>query len=237
MSYSLQAFKLLFGLLALTLILRLLGKHTIAQLTPYDLVYIIVLGGVLDSTFYDDEIRIIPFLFSILIWSLSIYGIEFLVSRYNIFRVFFRGTPDHIIENGKLNIKLFNKNNLEMEQLRIILRQNGIFSLREVKDVYLEPDGSFSINKYVNYQPIVHSSLNIKSNENYPNLLLIDQGKIEMEALKFINKSVIWLSDEIKKLGIDDISNILYCEWSENDGFYYKTKIDVKEYEEKQFAN
>lgn len=73
MSYGFQALKLIIGLLVLTLTLRLLGKHTIAQITPYDLVYIIVFGGILDSTFYDDKIAIMPFVFSTIIWSLSIY--------------------------------------------------------------------------------------------------------------------------------------------------------------------
>lgn len=227
MSYGLQALKLIIGLLTLTLLLRVLGKHSLSQLTPYDVVYLIVFGGILDSTFYDDEIGIGSFIFSVGIWSLSIYIIEFSVRKNSIFRVFFRGTPDHIVEDGKLNMKLFYKNNLEMEQLRIILRKNGIFSLREVKDIYLEPDGSFSINKYSHYQPITNSALNTDRSEDQLNVLLIDDGKIELSALKYIGKSKKWLLEEIKKLGIEDISNILYCEWSNKEGFYYKTKAEI----------
>lgn len=237
MSYGLQAFKLIAGLLILTLTLRLLGKQTIAQITPYDLVYIIVFGGILDSTFYDDEIGMMPLIFSVLVWSITIYGIEFLVRRFRIFRVFFRGTPDHIISDGNLNIQLFNKNNMEMEQLRFILRQEGIFSLKEVKDVYLEPDGSFSIIKYADYQPVVNSTLDIEVQEEHLTLLLIDQGKIEKPALKQIEKSEEWLKGELKNLGVYDISEILYCEWSESNGFYYKVKPDFTRQKEQEFVN
>ena len=55
MNYYLQAFKLVVGLLTLTLALRALGKHSLSQMTPYDVVYLIVFGGILDSTFFDDE--------------------------------------------------------------------------------------------------------------------------------------------------------------------------------------
>ena len=237
MSYGLQAFKLIAGLLILTLTLRLLGKQTIAQITPYDLVYIIVFGGILDSTFYDDEIGMMPFIFSVLVWSITIYGIEFLVRKFRIFRVFFRGTPDHIISDGNLNIKLFNKNNMEMEQLRFILRQEGIFSLKEVKDVYLEPDGSFSIIKYADYQPVVNSALDIEVQEEHLPILLIDQGKIEKPALKQIEKSEEWLKGELKNLGVYDISEILYCEWSESGGFYFKLKSDFTRQKEEEFVN
>ena len=85
MNYGLQASKLIIGLLTLTILLRVLGKHSLSQLTPYDVVYLIVFGGILDSTFYDDEIGILAFIFSVSIWSLSIYSIEFLVRKNSIF--------------------------------------------------------------------------------------------------------------------------------------------------------
>ena len=45
MSYGLQALKLIIGILTLTLTLRILGKLSFSQLTPYDVVYLIVFGG------------------------------------------------------------------------------------------------------------------------------------------------------------------------------------------------
>ena len=237
MSYGLQFLKLIIGLLVLTFTLRLLGKSTIAQLTPYDLVYIIVFGGIIDSTFYDDNIGIIPFMFSALVWTLSIYIIESLVRKSRGLRVFFRGAPDRIIENGKLNMKLFKKNNLEMEQLRIILRQKGIFSLKEVKDIYLEPDGTFSVNQYMNYKPTTNRDFNIEKEEEAHNILLIDEGKIETRALSYIDKTAEWLLDEMLKLGIKDVSEISYCEWSEKAGFYYKSKEDLINKEINGFTN
>ncbi|WP_353106574.1 DUF421 domain-containing protein [Acetoanaerobium noterae] len=226
MDYGLQALKLVLGLLILTLTLRLLGKQNMAQMTPYDLVYIIVFGGILDSIFYDDKIGIFPFIFSALVWSISIYVIETLVKKFHIFRVFFRGTPDHIVETGKINLKLFDKNNLEFEQLRIVLREKGIFSLREVKDIYLEPDGQFSIIKYSNHKLEPTSSINLEKAEVTPNFLLIDEGEIELSVLKYIGKSEEWLKNEMNILGINDITTVVYCEWSDTNGFYYKTYND-----------
>lgn len=227
MSYGYQALKLIIGLIVLTLTLRILGKQNMAQMTPYDVVYIIVFGGILDSTFYDDGIDIKAFIFSTVVWSLSIYIIEFLVRESETLRMFFRGKPDQIMENGKLNMKLFNKNNIDFEELRMILRQKGIFSLKEVKDVFIETDGNFSVIKYMDYQEIVNSALNLKVQESYPNILLIDEGEIEIRSLKSIEKSKQWLVDEMKALGINDISKVLYCEWSEIDGFYYKLKGEI----------
>ena len=227
MSYGLQALKLIVGLLTLILTLRVLGKLSFSQLTPYDVVYLIVFGGILDSTFFDDEIGIAPFLFSVFIWSVSIYMIEFLARKNAKFRWLFRGSSDPIMENGKLNMTSFKKNNLEMELLRSSIRKHGIFSLKEVKDIYLETDGSFSINKYAAYQPVVNSTLNLKPNEVSPNLLLVDTGKIESEVVESIGKSDEWVVKELKRIGITDLSDVIYCEWSQEEGFYIKTKTDV----------
>lgn len=227
MNYWLQALKLIIGLLFLTTVLRGLGRQNLSQLTPYDIVYIIVLGGVLDGTFYDDDIGLLPFIFSAIVWTISIYIIEISVKRYDFLRIFFRGKPEHILKNGKLNMHIIEKNNLEMEQIRMLLRKDGIFSLEEVKDIYLEIDGTLSLIKYKDYQGVTNSNLGIKLEEDYPNILLIDDGKIEIEALKYINKTTDWLKGEMDRLGIYDISNIIYCEWSQRKGFYYKTKDDV----------
>lgn len=227
MNYYLQAAKLILGLLFLTTLLRLLGKQNMSQLTPYDVVYLIVFGGVLDSTFYDDDIGLLPFIFSIVVWSISIYIIETLVSRYELLRFFFRGKPEHIVVDGKINVKLLEKNNIEMEQVRMLLRKSGIFSLEEVKDIYLEVDGSFSIIQYKDYQPITKKDLKIKEDEQSPNILLIDDGEIEYEALKYIRKTESWLKKELQKLGVFNLSDIFYCHWSKENGFYYKTHSDL----------
>ena len=223
MNYWLQALKLIIGLLFLTSILRVLGKQNLSQLTPYDVVYLIVFGGILDSTFYDDEIGIFPFIFSVIIWTICIYIIEMLVKRFDILRMFFRGKPECIFSHGEFNMYLVNKNKLEMEQIRMLLRKHSIFSLKGIKDIYLEIDGTLSVIKYKDYQQPVNSDLNIRLEEDCLNVLLIDNGKFEPEALKYINRSEQWLKAEMEKLGIYDISGIVYCEWSSKEGFYYKT--------------
>jgi uncharacterized membrane protein YcaP (DUF421 family) len=46
-----------------------------------------------------------------------------------------------LIHNGKLHMEELRNNHLEMEQLRTMLRLEGIFSWREIKDLYSETSG------------------------------------------------------------------------------------------------
>ena len=73
--------------------------------------------------------------------------------------------------------------------------------------------------------------------EDYPNTLLIDTGKVETEALKSIDKSLEWLQNELNALGCSDFTNIIYCEWSEQEGFYIKTKSDLVSNDERVITN
>lgn len=46
-----------------------------------------------------------------------------------------------IVQGGKINLKEFRRNGLEMEQFRTMLRENGIFSMFEVDEVRFETNG------------------------------------------------------------------------------------------------
>lgn len=52
------ALKLLLGSTVIFIILRLIGKKTAAELTPFDLIFFLVLGRVLEGSLYDPNVSI-----------------------------------------------------------------------------------------------------------------------------------------------------------------------------------
>ncbi|WP_232319218.1 YetF domain-containing protein [Sporosarcina ureae] len=213
--------------MALLIVIRLLGKKHLSQMTPYDVVYLLVFGGILEESLYDEKISILLFLFSVVVWAITIYAIEKLVTLSNPLRIFIKGETDKLIHDGKINKKLMDKNQLEMEQLRTMLRMQGIFSLREVRDLFIEPGGNISVNQYAKYKTLTVQDINLENREEEPSVLLIDEGQIEKEVLDFIGKTEAWLYAEMERLGHVHLQNILYCEWSKTEGFFIKTYADV----------
>jgi uncharacterized membrane protein YcaP (DUF421 family) len=134
-----------------------------------------------------------------------------------------KGEPDKIIANGKLNKNLIDKNQLEMEQLRTMLRINGIFSLKEVRDLYIEPGGEITINRYAKYKPVTNEDMKLKIDEEEPTILIVDEGQVKEDALDAIGKSEQWLRSELDQLGYGNLKELLYCEWSSTEGFFIKT--------------
>lgn len=207
------ALKLLIGLIGLLIVVRVLGHKSLSNVTPFDLVYTLVLGGILEEAIYEDRVDIVQILFALTVWGTLIYIIESVVQRTEKLNHFIKGKPAVLVIDGRLNLKAFERHHVEMEQLRSMLRQQECFSLKQAKYVVLEPGGNASIMK----------------DQDAPDVftyLVVDEGKIEENTLRTIGHDEGWLHEELRKAGHDDIAKIVYAEWSEEEGFYVKTYDD-----------
>ncbi|SIT66196.1 DUF421 domain-containing protein [Edaphobacillus lindanitolerans] len=227
MDYLTNALKLIVALIALLVIVRLLGRKELAEMTPFDIVYLLLFGGIVEETLFDSKISVWNLLFTLAVWASLIFLIEKVAQRSDKGRVILMGRPVYLIRDGKLDTEAFKSNALEMEQLRIMLRQSGIFSLREVKDLFIETNGAFSINTFAKYKPATVGDLGLIEKEEEPSVLLIDRGTVKREMLRTIGKKEEWLLDSMADLGYGGVQDILYCEWSKSDGFYVRTYEDT----------
>jgi uncharacterized membrane protein YcaP (DUF421 family) len=229
MMYIEIALKLLFGLIALLLVTRLLGKKEMSQLTPFDFIYSIVLGGILEESIYDDQVSPLHIWYAVALWGIMLFIIERLSKKYDKIRVFLKGETSILIQNGEFNVKELEANHLEMEQLRTMLREHGVFSLREVRDLYLEPGGSISLKKYAKFESVTPQMLQLETADESLNFLFVDEGEINEEILKYVGKSKEWLYEELRNEGYSSVQDILYAEWSETSGFFIKAYADNKD--------
>lgn len=74
----------------------------------------------------------------------SYVGIEFMTLKNKSTRSLLLGNPNIIIRDGVMDRKLLTKNKLDVNQVLSILRQNNVFSVREVKYGILEANGQIS---------------------------------------------------------------------------------------------
>ncbi|MEK4947326.1 DUF421 domain-containing protein [Carnobacterium sp. FSL W8-0810] len=204
------ASKLVVGLIGLLLVTRLLGKKTLSEITPFDLIYTLVLGGILEESLYDDKINILHFLFAVALWGIMIYFLESVVQKKDKINTFIKGTPSVLIYDGELNLLEIKNNHIEMEQLRSMLRSQNCFSLRTVKYAVLEIGGSISV-------------MNKSEEDEEFSYLLVDESVIEIKTLQSIGKDKKWLIENLKEEGYQNLEEIVYAEWSSKQGLYVKT--------------
>lgn len=193
-----------------------------AQLTPFDFIYSIVLGGLLAQIIFNEKVTIWLGLFAVSLWGALLYVIEILSQRFDNVRLLLKGEASIIIQDGEVNIKEWKRNHLEMEQIRTILRQEGIFSFREVQDLYIEPGGKFSVKKYKKYDHVTPEMLDIQPKKESLTFMLVDDGTINSHILEDCGKTKEWLLEQLRQENYPNVKDVLYAEWSETDGFFVK---------------
>lgn len=221
---SLLTIKVVVGFVTLFFIVILTGKTSIYQLTPFHLVFMLLLGGLLDNTIYEDRLGVIPFLYAVGLWTFLMLSVEFLTLKMKSTRSLLVGKPAIIIRDGIIDRETAKKNKLDINQILSLLRQNNIFSVREVKYGIVEPNGQLSTLLKSKYQKPNKQDLNLpESLVDLPTSIIID-GEVLLENLKELGFDQQWLENELKTNGFNDKTKIFYADWRDNEGIHISPK-------------
>ncbi|WRP08057.1 DUF421 domain-containing protein [Rossellomorea aquimaris] len=179
--------------------MRLMGKSTIVQMTPYDLVAIIIVGTMASEP-----------LISTKFWP-TIAALIILVALHVLFSFltlsqwgnrFFLGEPTLLIKNGEILEDNLEKSKISLIQLTSILRSQGYPKISDVDYAMLEPIGEVSIIPKVENTPVTVQHLNLKiDDEGLPISVIVD-GKIQTRNLKLLGKSTEWLETQLTNSGL-----------------------------------
>ncbi|KHF38866.1 DUF421 domain-containing protein [Halalkalibacter okhensis] len=220
MSLTLELFVGFFALLVMT---KVLGKNQITQLTPFDFISALVLGELVGNAIYDKDIGLHYVLYAVAVWGTLIYTIEMITQKMRKSRPWLEGTPSLIISKGKIQYEELKKNKLDLDQLLHLLRDKGVFSVREVEYGILETNGAVNV---LRKQPLdfpINRDLQIPAKPVHLPVLLILDGEVNEEGLSHINKEKSWLIDELLHRGIAGPSAVFFAEWQKGEGFEIQT--------------
>lgn len=216
--------KVVVGFAVLFFIVILTGKTSINQLTPYHLVFVLVLGDLLGNTLYDDKVEIYHFLYAVGLWTLCMLVIEFITQKKKSTRSLFEGNPSILIRDGMLDREMLSKNKLDINEVASLLRQNNVFSVREVKYGILEPNGNISVLLKSKYENPNRQDLNLPGNPvDLPVSLIID-GEILRDNLQEIGFDKKWLIKELQANGYHDEKGIFFADWRDSEGIHISPK-------------
>ncbi|WP_411842003.1 DUF421 domain-containing protein [Salinicoccus sp. HZC-1] len=221
------AVKLTTGLIGVMIVLRILGKKEMAQITPLDFVYALILGSVIEEALYETTMPFYEMLFALAYWALLIFLVEKFALKNERFRRLSKGAPDLLINDGNLDTKVMEKNNMDVDEVRQLLRLQGVFSLRNVRYAILENSGRLSVMQYSADEPISRGEMKDDFAENELSYLLVDGGEIEYNSLKNAGYDEEWLKRKIKEETDAEIEDIYFVEWNENKGLFIQEKQKI----------
>lgn len=229
-------YETVFGILALFILTKLLGKTQISQLTAFDFIAAVVLGELVGNALFDKKTGILDIGYVILLWGLILYAIELITQKFKGSRFLLEGKPALVIHKGDIIYEELRKNKIDINEIQHLLRMKDIFAIQEVEYAVLETDGTLSALKKAAYQTPNKKDLNVAPTEPQMAMTLINDGEMILDNLAEANVTEEWLLDEIRRQGFPKLSEIFYAEWMEGKKLFIQgyVKIKHKDYVKKQ---
>lgn len=201
MELLIVSFRTLLFYILILIVIRVMGKREIGQLSVQDMVVNILIAELVAISIenYKDStwLTIIPIIILSVLELVSAY----VTIKSNKVRSLIEGKPSLIINRGIINYKEMIRQRYSLDDLLCELRQKNIKNLKDVEYAILENNGKLSIFKY--------NFLCLNSSNPFP---LILDGIVQKDTLDYIDKNEEWLNEYLleNNLNKEDVFYAFY---------------------------
>jgi len=138
---------------------RLSGKREVGQMTPFDLVLLLLISNSVQNAMTGPDTSVIGGIAAAANLLLLNYLIAELSGTNRRFRKVIEGQPTLLVHDGQLLTAHLTKEHVSMDELERSLREHGINNYHDVALAVLEVDGAISCLKYDELNPSVNNHL------------------------------------------------------------------------------
>ena len=142
--------KTLFSYFFLMIILKIMGKRELSQISMFDVVIFLIVSELFSLSLSDENKSLWHFVVPLVVIVILELLSAFLSLKSNKIRNFFEGESTFLIYDGKINYLNMRKNKYNISNLMIQLRNKDIQSPLEVAFAILESNGNLNIIKKEN---------------------------------------------------------------------------------------
>ena len=183
--------------LVLIIIIRLLGKREVGEISVFDLVVILLVADIATLAITEEWHLVIPAIISLFSLLILQKIFAFVSLYFPKVRKVIDYTPSIIMYDGKLNLEEMRRQKYTVDDLISQVRENGVMDLSEIKMAILESSGQLSIFKKVDYLkqilPVIVSGTYVEDNIKLLNvnkediILFLENKKLMLEEVKFLS--------------------------------------------------
>lgn len=132
---------------------RLSGKRQVGQLTPFDLVVLLVISNIVQNAMIGNDNSVIGGLIGATTILVMNYGIVELTFRSKRLRRLVEAHPTLLIHNGRVLHDHLRTERVTMDDLRAALRRAGMADPTHVRFAVLEDNGGISVVPFTSADP------------------------------------------------------------------------------------
>jgi uncharacterized membrane protein YcaP (DUF421 family) len=130
---------------ALLVGLRLAGKRELGQMTPFDLVVILLIANAVQNAMVGSDVSVTGGLIAAAVLIAANMAVSQARERVPWLQRAVEGTPTLLIDNGAFIAQHLARERLEEEDVMMALREHGFSDVDDVQTAILEVDGSISV--------------------------------------------------------------------------------------------
>lgn len=204
---------------------RVLGKTQVGQLTFYEYINGITIGSIAGSVVASEADKVWNHFYDLLLFVIFTYFISYITMKSRSLRKIIEGSPEIVIENGRILIDNMRGMRFDLDELNGMLREKGYLDPAEIQYAILETSGVLSVIPKCDYQPLTKSDLNIHLPGPTLPIELIMDGEIIEENLQKQNYSRDWLDKQLAERNLSDVSQITYAAIDSKGNLFISEKI------------
>lgn len=140
--------------------IRLSGKREVGQMTPFDLVLLLLLSNSVQNAMTGPDTSLAGGAVAATTLLILNYLVAEVSGGNRRFRKFVQGQPSLLIHDGQVIEAHMAKEHVSMDELERSLREHGLSSYKDAALAVLEVDGSISVLKYDDIAPTASTHLN-----------------------------------------------------------------------------
>lgn len=132
---------------------RLSGKREVGQMTPFDLVLLLLLANAVQNAMTGPDTSLAGGVVAAGTLLVMNYFVADLAGVNRRFRKFVQGAPSLLIHDGQVVAANLAREHVTIDEIERALREHGIGRMQDVSLAVLEVDGSISVLKYDDVRP------------------------------------------------------------------------------------
>ncbi len=215
--------------IVLLILARLMGKKQISQLTFFHYVTGITIGSIAAEIAGQHETPFIDGIIAMIWWAMLTLLMSYIALKSKRARVILDDRPTIIMYEGRIVEEAMKKSRLHLNDLNMMLREQSIFSMKDVQYAILETNGSLSVLKKAGQEPATKKDVNAPAPEpKYIPTEIISDGKIIKKNLTELKLSEEWVFEQLKKQGIGKVEQVFYAEIQTDGSLYIHRSSEAK---------
>lgn len=192
-------------------LIRKIGTKLISQMNFFDFIMGVSMGSIVAAAVIDKQFVSLSATITLILFGLMTIITSYLSIKSFKMRKIVGDELITLVENGIIVDKNMKKIKLTINELKMKLREKGVFSLADVEFAIMEMDGQLSVLPKADKKPLTPQNINIHPTSSGIEKDIIIDGVIMDENLKSAGLDKEWLKSELNKQNIRDSSEVFYA--------------------------